>query len=290
MPDSNVVIKVLGTAQDGGVPQPNCTCEHCLLTYKSPKLKRYATSLAVVFPDQKKWHLIDATPDIREQMRMMKERYPGMGLMDSILLTHAHIGHYTGLMFLGKEAISSNELPVYAGEQMRKFLHEHAPWQQLVLLKNIDVRTILNDVPFKLDKAKITPLEVPHRNEYSETFGFIISGQHKSMLYISDIDRWEQWDRNVAEVASSVDFCLLDATFYSKEEITAMGRDFQQIPHPLLADTMDKLQKIVNAGETNVYFTHFNHTNPVVDPGNEVRKTIHSRGFHIAEEGMELRL
>ncbi|WP_257350957.1 MBL fold metallo-hydrolase [Pseudalkalibacillus decolorationis] len=288
---TKVIVKVLGTAQDGGVPHPNCSCEHCQLSDHRPELRRLASSLAIILPDLKKWHLVDATPDMREQLTFLKRSHPELGLMDSVLLTHAHIGHYTGLMFLGKEVISTKHLPVYAGQEMQDFLASHAPWKQLVDLQNINLESIWPDEVLVLDNAvKVTPLQVPHRNEYAKTFGFVISGKVKKLLYIPDIDRWEQWDRDLQEISSSVDYCLVDGTFFSEQELTDAGRDYKHIPHPLMSTTMDLLANLVQNSKTKVYFTHFNHTNPAVNPDSDVTAMIRSKGFEIAEEGMEFQL
>lgn len=289
MGGSNVVIKVLGTAQDGGVPQVGCTCEHCKVIETRPELKRLAASLAIILPEAEKWYLVDATPDMREQLGFIKKDYPNLGLMDSVLLTHAHIGHYPGLMFLGKEVISTKGLPVYTGEEMGEFLMNHAPWKQLVELKNINIQSIYPNETFYFDnEVRIVPFEVPHRNEYSKTFGMIISGKEKRLLYIPDIDRWEQWDMDLREVVTKVDYCLLDGTFFSESELAVSGRDYKEIPHPLISITMNLLKDVAQRGNTEIYFTHLNHTNPAVDPKSQVTTMIENNGFYVAQEGMSI--
>jgi pyrroloquinoline quinone biosynthesis protein B len=291
MSRNNIIVKVLGTAQDAGVPHANCHCHHCLLAIKQPRLKRYPAALAIMVPQKHEWHLVDATPDIRDQIEMVRSEYPDMGLMKSVILTHAHIGHYTGLMFLGREAISSKSLPVYAGTEMTNVLRNHVPWKQLVDLHNIEIKRIASEQSFELDDhVAIMPIEVPHRNEYSETFGFIFSGMNKRLLYIPDIDQWEEWDKELQEIVSSVDYCLLDGTFYSEDELKSRGRDLKEIPHPRITHTMDFLMDIAQSQATEIYFTHFNHTNPVVNPNHQVRIEIKEKGFYIAEEGIEFHL
>lgn len=287
----NVIVKVTGTAQDGGVPQANCQCQHCQLVYANPKLKRTAASIAVILPEKGQWHLIDATPDVSQQIYAVKQIYPHLGLMNSIFLTHAHIGHYTGLMFLGREAISSKDLRVYAGAKMESILQEHVPWKQLVELKNIEIHPLKSAQPVTLEsEVTIMPIEVPHRNEYSETFGFIISGSERKLLYIPDIDRWDTWNEDIRKIVSEVDFCLLDGTFYTKNEISIRARDSREIPHPPIYETMGLLQDIVASKATEVYFTHLNHTNPLVDPNSGIAEDLQKRGYRIVQEGMEFTL
>lgn len=287
---SSVIVTILGTAQDAGVPHPNCFCDHCKAAMEQPKRRRFASSLAVVETNTKQWHLIDATPDMREQLAMIQLKYGWFGqLMDSIWLTHAHIGHYPGLMFLGREAIGTKGIPVFCGEKMKHMLENDAPWKQLVALNNIRPQLVQQEQAIELSQqVRITPVEVPHRNEFSETFGFWVQGPSRKLLYIPDIDRWEDWAHDIHDMVKEADICLLDGTFHSIEEIEKMGRNYKEIPHPVITETMDRLQDLV--GETAVYFTHFNHTNPVLDETDPFVKHVLERGFHLAVEGLELPL
>jgi pyrroloquinoline quinone biosynthesis protein B len=287
---NTITVKILGTAQDGGIPQPNCFCENCIEAINDPSKKRLASSLGILLPDLKRWYLIDATPDFKDQLLLVNKDHQSFKL-GGIILTHAHIGHYTGLMFLGKEAMSTNELDIFAGHKMKNMLTKHFPWKQLVELNNIKIRELIADHPMKPEtNFTITPLEVPHRNEYSETFGFVISGVYKKILYIPDIDKWEEWDCNLINMASSVDYCFIDATFYSEEELKQLGRNYKDIPHPYITYSMDLLQEVVDSKKCEVYFLHFNHTNPILNSVSPEVTTLKNRGFKIAEEGMEFQL
>ena len=239
---SNVILSVLGTAQDAGIPQPNCFCDHCQTAINDPKYKRSASSLAII--DDNKWHLIDATPDLKEQMVKLQMTYNLKGqLMTSIFLTHAHLGHYPGLLFLGREAINANQIPVYAGKKMKRLLETQAPWSLLTALKNIKVNKITNHDEVSISNSvMIKAIDIPHRNEFSETFGFWIKGPHKKVLYIPDIDKWEEWDLDVYDMCQEADICLLDGTFFSSEELKHIGRYFKDIPHPVMTETMDRLE------------------------------------------------
>ncbi len=288
-----VMLQVLGTAQDAGVPQPNCYCANCIRAMEDPAWKRRAASLAVVLPEAKKWHLIDASPDFKEQLIMMQRTFGLEGrVMDSIWLTHAHIGHYPGLIYLGKEAMSTSDVPVYAGRKMKHMLEANVPWRQLTDLGNIRISEILDRQPVQLaDGVTITPFDVPHRNEFSETFGFRIEGPQKTVLYIPDIDNWDEWGTDVLDACRQADICLLDATFFSAGDLADSGRsdrDLGDIPHPFITDTIDRLKAV--AGETEIYFTHFNHSNPVLDPASDARRFVEDNGFRIAEEGMVLEI
>ena len=89
---SEVILHVLGTAQDAGLPHPNCYCENCTAAIRNPQFKRFASSLAIVQPEEKTWQLIDATPDLKDQLIRVQTKFNMQGqLMDCIFLTHAHI-------------------------------------------------------------------------------------------------------------------------------------------------------------------------------------------------------
>lgn len=282
------IVKVLGTAQDGGVPQTGCCCTNCQQAKLSSERRRSATCLGIIDEKTKEWVLVDATPDIKLQMEKMETAlHP---TPQSIWLTHAHIGHYPGLIFLGKEAMNTSQLPVYAGAGMGEFLRHNLPWSTLIEGKNIYIEELQHGKTYSKESYSILPLLVPHRNEYSETFGFVIKGNERSLLYIPDIDRWDDWDEDLLSVAKEVDYCLLDATFYSEDEVRGLGRDPKSIPHPFIKETMDRLQPLVDQGKLMVYFTHLNHSNPALDSKSEARKTVNQRGFKIAEEGMRIEL
>ncbi|MFQ6108660.1 MAG: MBL fold metallo-hydrolase [Candidatus Aminicenantales bacterium] len=288
---SDAVVKVLGTVQDGGFPHFGCYCRNCRRARKEPSLSRFISSLAVCDFKEEKFFLLDATPDIRAQNDLICE---WMGLSkkntrrapDGVLLTHAHIGHYTGLIFFGYEAISTHRLPVYCSSRMKDFLEKNGPWSQLVTMENISIQ------PLELNKKiSLTPrisaagFQVPHRDEYSDTLGFFLSGQKRSLLYIPDIRSWEAWERSVKEELRKVDIALLDGTFYSPEDLP--GRDLSRIGHPFIQESLKTLHEAAREGRTEIYFTHLNHSNPTLDPDSRLRKKVEAQGFHIASDGME---
>jgi pyrroloquinoline quinone biosynthesis protein B len=287
---SEVILSVLGTAQDAGLPHPNCFCKNCTEAISNPQFRRFAASLAIILPDEESWHLIDATPDLKEQMARLQLKYNLKAkLMDSIFLTHAHLGHYPGLLFLGREAIGARGIPVMAGTKMKHLLEEQAPWSQLTNLGTINVQEIHDGQDIQVSPlVTVTPVDVPHRNEFSETFAFWIKGPNKKVLYVPDIDRWHEWDHDIYAVCEEADICLLDGTFHSPKDLMNIGRDYREIPHPLMTETMERLKDLTE--QTEVYFTHLNHSNPAIDSDQQIRQEIEAKGFRIAEEEMEIRI
>ncbi len=268
-------LRVLGAAQDGGVPQLGCTAAVCVQAHRHRVPADRVAALAVVAPDGR-WWLIDATPDLPAQVGAMGR------LPEAILLTHAHIGHYTGLMFLGREAADTRGMPVRCSPAMADFLRGNAPWSQLVKLGEIELRPFQSGKPFELAAGlTVTPWEVPHRNEFADTHAFRIEREGGlSVLYLPDIDRWEPWDRDLAQVARGTDLLFLDGTFFSDAELP--GRDRSTIPHPDVTETMDLLEEVVAATGNRVVFTHLNHTNPLWIPGSRANAELRRRGFTTA--------
>jgi pyrroloquinoline quinone biosynthesis protein B len=189
-------------------------------------------------------------------------------------------------MFYGYEALSASELPVYCSERMGRFLTENGPWSQLVRLKNISLRILAPDKDVSLTKnVSFVPFQVPHRAEYTDTLGYVISGRDKSLLYIPDIQSWEAWNRSICDEVGKVDIALLDGTFYGPEELP--GRDWTKIGHPFITTSLKTLQSSVYENKKRIFFTHLNHTNLVLDPEGRSRQTVLEASFDIASDGME---
>ena len=282
---------VLGTAQDGGYPQTGCKKACCAPAWRDPSLRSGVSCVAIVDPASGERWMVDATPDFREQLRALDEIAPPSATpgLAGILLTHAHIGHYTGLMHLGREVLGARGVPVYAMPRMREFLSHHGPWDQLVRLGNIELRPLEADQPVKLnEQVTVTPILVPHRDEYSETVGFLIEGPAQSVLYISDIDKWQRWDRSIEEFIARVDVAYLDGTFYAEGEIP--GRSMAQVPHPFISESMQRFDALPPAERAKIRFTHLNHTNPALHADSEARRAIERAGYRVAVSGEQVKL
>ena len=281
-------IYILGNTQDAGLPHIGCQhpfCEDSFNVYE----EHYTTSIAVVNSDIKKYILFEATPDITFQLNNLKQNiFDEFLLPESIYITHAHIGHYTGLMYFGREALGAKDLMVRVLPRMSNFLQNNGPWSQLVDINNIKISEInFGSSTKELANIEITPVQVPHRDEYSETAGYIIKGKNKKALFIPDIDKWEKWDSDLSQLAKEFDFLLIDATFYDSKEI---NRDISEIPHPLVTETMNLLSGLNKENRSKVYFIHMNHTNMMLDPNSDLSKLVTSKGFNIARLGQKLYL
>jgi pyrroloquinoline quinone biosynthesis protein B len=268
---------VLGIAQDAGHPQAGCTRACCRrqLTEHAPGHR--VASLGLVDGDRR--FVVDATPDLRRQLGHLSPS----GRLDGVLLTHAHIGHYTGLVHLGREAMGADAVPVWAMPRMRAFLASDRPWSLLVDQGHVALRELTADTPIPLtDAVRVTPFLVPHRDEISETVGFRFEGPERTVVYLPDIDKWARWDTPVEDLVRSADVALLDGTFYGDGEV---ARDMAQIPHPFVVESLQRLGALPAQERAKVRFIHLNHTNPLLDPSSEASDAVRDAGFGVAREG-----
>jgi pyrroloquinoline quinone biosynthesis protein B len=253
---------VLGIAQDAGIPHLGCDQPLCWSIRSGARKAERVASIGLVNRTLQKAYLIDATPDMRSQLHDLTGGTPP----DGILLTHAHIGHYTGLMYLGRESIDAKNVPVFGTDRMQAFLRANGPWSLLVTRGNIDLRALPIDKPVDLEGGlRVTAYAVPHRDEFTDTVGFLIEGPRRKVLYIPDIDQWKKWDRPIRDLVDQVDIALLDGTFASPSEIP--GRSIDDIPHPMMSATRDLLKGTKAA----VWFIHINHTNREIDAPDVVK-------------------
>lgn len=285
--ESNQYLTVLGIAQDAGFPQAGCTKANCTQYWLGNEKARHATSLGLVDEDTEQIWMFEATPDFKHQLHEFttSSKIPDLS---GIFLTHAHIGHYTGLMHLGHEVMGVSNLPVYTMPWMSLYLSENGPWSQLVEFNNINLINQAPDSVIRIsEKLSVTPFIVPHRDEFSETVGYKIESPNKKILFIPDINKWEIWNRSIIEEISSVDIAFIDGTFFDQNELP--GRDISQIPHPFISESLELFKDLPESERAKITFIHFNHTNPLILNSME-RKQVENLGFKVAFEGMRIEL
>ncbi|MBD3617249.1 MAG: pyrroloquinoline quinone biosynthesis protein PqqB [Gracilimonas sp.] len=279
---SQQFITVLGIAQDAGFPQADCEKEHCKQYWDGRVEKRHVVSLGLSDQTTGQNWMFEATPDFTYQLHQLKST-SAIDDLSGIFLTHAHIGHYTGLMYLGHEVMGASGVPVYTMPRMKSYLKKNGPWSQLVSMNNIDLQQQKADSTIQISpNILVTPFRVPHRDEYSETVGYRINSENTSILFIPDINKWHVWERDIIEEVSKVDVALLDGTFYDANELP--GRDMSEIPHPYVEESIKLFNNLPASEKEKIMFLHFNHTNPLILDGPE-RREVENLGFQVASEG-----
>lgn len=282
-PVTQTSLIVLGTIQDAGSPQIGCKRNCCKDLFLYPDKDRRVVSIGLVDAVTQKKYIIEATPDFTQQTKLLRN-FSALNTKetpDGIFVTHAHIGHYTGLMYLGKEAMNTDSVMVYAMPRMKNFLEQNGPWSQLVKNKNIALQKMTDQKEIPLTtNLKVIPFTVPHRDEFSETVGYTIIGPNKKALFIPDIDKWQKWNTNIIDAIAEVDYAFIDGTFYDEAEIN--NRDISTIPHPFIIESMKLFKDLSRAEKRKIYFIHFNHTNPVINKKTKQYSQVIQNGFNIA--------
>ncbi|MEM9112608.1 MAG: MBL fold metallo-hydrolase [Myxococcota bacterium] len=285
---------VLGIAQDAGAPQAGVRDPERW----RPQRRALPASIAIVDPRSGKRWMIEATPAFPEQLHRLDEATGPASTsgsegrpLDGLFLTHAHMGHYSGLIHLGREAMSTRSLPLYVMPRMSAFLRSNGPWSQLVELEQVSLRTMKPGVPVELrEDLSVTPLLVPHRDEFSETVGFIVRGPHRGLAFIPDVDKWSRWGERppIEAVIRSVDVALLDGTFFAEGELP--HRSMAEIPHPFITESLKRFGSLDEKERRKIRFIHLNHTNPALDPEGPAARSVVASGMSIARSGDRHRL
>lgn len=272
-----VSLVVLGSGQDGGSPQVGRGVG------TGPDRTASCVAIAV---DGGPLVLFDATPDLRVQdarLRAMGHRAQGGNPYDAVFITHAHMGHYAGLVHFGKEAAATERMPLVAPASVVGFLSENQPWRALLDAGRL-APISAEDGPVRFGPLLVEGIPVPHRSEFGSTVGYSVSVDSEPwILYVPDIDSWKAW--SAAEgVLGSHRICLLDAAFGSPDELP--GRDISKIPHPFVSDTITRFADLANG--RRMILTHMNHSNTLAEPASDLSIAAARAGFEVARDGLTI--
>lgn len=252
-------VEVLGVSQDAGVPQIGCQCDQCESARSPDGQQRYAT--AVLLSDDGEY-LFDATPDIRFQIST---------LPDGVFLTHAHLGHLPGVLFFGQEAADADGIPVYATEGLADIIRNSPPLNMLVEDDNLALDHLAPNATLTLGEVTVEGHPVNHRESFpTNTLAYMMDGPERSLLYMTDID---EWNRSTHRLVERADVALVDGTFWSGDEIPRAA----EVPHPFVRDSIEQL----DPDRTDIYFTHLNHSNPLLDRDSEEYNELRDAGFDV---------
>jgi len=279
-------VTVLGVAQDGGSPHIGCEKSCCRALWNRPDRWRRVVSLGIVDPASGERWLVEATPDLPHQLRSLLDTPAGpqSATLAGVLVTHAHIGHYPGLMYFGREAQGAHGVPVLALPRMASFLETNGPWDQLVRLGNIRIVRLDDGSSQSLNgRIAVRAFTVPHRDEHSETVGFRITGPERSVLFIPDVDKWNTMTTPIEDLVRDVDVAYLDGTFFDATELP--GRDMSEIPHPFIVESLERFAGLARSERAKIRFIHLNHSNPALDPSSAARRRVLDAGMTVATRG-----
>lgn len=266
-------VEVLGNTQDGGVPHLECSCDLCEKARENPEeAKRNASVMIKENDDEDSFrYLIDATPDVRYQIQG--------DYLDGVFISHGHLGHITGLLQFGEEGSNKTDLPLYVSDKTEDYIRKNDPFRLLIDKGNVEIMNFNDEDELDIRGGKIEAFEAKHNRVNTDTLSFMIHGEDKKLFYIADIHEWTEKTLNLMQQA---DIAIVDGTFWNEEEIER----YEEVPHPVMKETMH----LAEDWDTQIYFTHLNHTNPALRPDSEERQEVQERDFGVVEEGMEFEL
>jgi pyrroloquinoline quinone biosynthesis protein B len=293
---SGVSVTILGTAQDGGIPQAGCSCQRCLDAHRDLKLRKYPVSLGILGVDGTK-HIIEITKNLSEQLVIWTPEKNDLFIPETVSITHLHLGHIEGIGQLGKPVMGLREVDVYLSPKNKDVFDNRS---DIVLMEDEgNIRTHSKNFyhPFEPKDGcgfSLQFIPIPHRSELGDNAAIIIKAEGKSILFMPDQDSWSDTldyhsKENIRDFLKmfDIDEALIDGTFWNMNELPR--RDISKIPHPTIQETIQLLGS-KREGDPEISFLHLNHSNPVNDLGSEQRKVVEENGWKISEIGDVLKL
>ena len=302
-------IHVLGSAAGGGFPQWNCNCPQCSAVRGGSRhhLPRTQSSIAVT-ANETDWLLINASPDVLQQIKAFPALQPARALRDTgiaaVLLMDAQIDHTTGLLMLREHR---QKLPLYCHPLVREDLSSGNPlfkvlshycdidWRELQLQTAFQVPA-LSGLQFEaLPLISNAPPYSPHRDkpQPGDNVGLSVKDQAsgKTLFYAPGLGQMEP---HVWQAMQQADCVLVDGTLWTDDEMIALGaskktsRAMGHMPQSGADGMIEWLDKL--PAHVRKILIHINNTNPILDDSSPQRQTLTAHGIEVAFDGMEIEL
>jgi pyrroloquinoline quinone biosynthesis protein B len=302
-------IHVLGSAAGGGFPQWNCNCPQCSAVRSgSPyHLPRTQSSIAVT-ANEIDWLLVNASPDVLQQIKAFPALQPARALRDTgiaaVLLMDAQIDHTTGLLMLREHR---QKLPLYCHPLVREDLSTGNPlfkvlshycdidWHDLQLQTSFHVPG-LSGLHFQaLPLISNAPPYSPHRDkpQPGDNVGLTVKDETsgKTLFYAPGLGQMEP---HVWQAMQQADCVMVDGTLWTDDEMIALGasqktsRAMGHMPQSGADGMMAWLDKLPS--HVRKILIHINNTNPILDDSSPQRQTLNTHGIEVAYDGMEIEL
>lgn len=302
-------IRVLGSGAGGGFPQWNCNCANCA-GYRQGTLeaKERSQSSIIISENGKDWILINASPDIRQQLANFPALQPARQLRDtsikSIILVDAQLDHTAGLLFLRE----GENLAVYCTRAVQDDLTNGFPVFPLlthycgVTVHDIPIE---NQSPFSVKDTKdLQFIAIPlvgkappyssHRQhpQLGDNIGLLITHTKtkKSLFYAPGIAKMTS---ELKTILAKTDCILIDGTFFTEDEMIVAGvgnKLAQEMGHIPQSGEHGMLTALADFPHTRRILIHINNTNPIINPKSPEFKMLTEKGFELAYDGMEINL
>ncbi|WP_210583226.1 pyrroloquinoline quinone biosynthesis protein PqqB [Streptomyces sp. GESEQ-35] len=296
-----MLLQVLGTAAGGGLPQWNCACPGCAGARAHPERRRRHASLAVR-ADAGRWYIVNATPDIGDQIEETPALHPGPAARQSplagVVLTDAELDHTLGVARLREadavELVATTPVreALLAGPRLGAVLGPYTDlnWRELgahPLTLGPELRVTAVPVAAKRPRyAAGTGADDPH---WVVALVLTEPATGKSLLYAPALAAWPDAFQDAAQAADCV---IVDGTFWDEDEPVRTGisartaSDMGHLPIDGPAGTACRLTSL----DARCLYTHLNNTNPLTDPDDDRHKQLADRGLEVAADGMVIEL
>lgn len=300
---------MLGSAAGGGFPQWNCNCPQCsAVRAGSPHhLPRTQSSIAIS-ADSTHWLLVNASPDLLQQIKSFPGLQPARALRDTgisaVMLMDAQIDHTTGLLMLREHR---QRLPLYCHPLVREDLTSGNPlfkvlehycgvdWHPVSLEESFAIEG-LNGLSFSaLPLLSNAPPYSPHRDkpQPGDNMGLSVTDERtgKTLFYAPGLGQMEP---HVWAAMQSSDCVLVDGTLWTDDEMIALGaskktsRSMGHLPQSGADGMIEWLDQLPS--HVRKVLIHINNTNPILDAQSPQRQTLTQHGIEVAFDGMEISL
>ncbi|MFJ9381993.1 pyrroloquinoline quinone biosynthesis protein PqqB [Streptomyces sp. NPDC101455] len=294
-----MLLRILGTAAGGGLPQWNCACPGCTGARREPARRRLHDGLAVHGTDPASWFLANATPDVAEQLESHPDLRPRADHARTpvvrVVLTDAELDHVLGLFRL-REA---SRIEVWATVPVRRALLSQlrlgtvlAPytpliWHDLPLIGESGPATIAGlDVEALPLSAKRPRYAADEPADPAWSVALRVHDPHGggTSLYAPALAAWSD---AFAKEAAQADCLLLDGTFLAEDEPRRSGiseRSASGMGHLPIEGPLGSAGRLSGSAPALSYYTHLNNTNPLTDPGDPGHERLARLGLRVAVE------
>ncbi len=299
-------VRLLGTAAGGGLPQWNCRCANCVAARRNLIAPLAQCSLAFS-PAGQGWYLVNATPDVTQQLVRWPELHPQSDIRSTpirgVILTDGELDHILGLLHL-REA---SRWTLYATPTVAKMLEDDLRLMPaLRRYAEIRVQELSLDAPLYLDEAssrvevrlvetgRHLPRYLGRTNEAPDgtVVGLILKdlSSGKRVVYAPCVGELSE---TLREQLSGAEVVLFDGTFWSDDELRRLGigtdtaMDMGHVPVSGPEGSALWLSKL--SAHIKLY-VHINNTNLLLDPASKERAWVRRLGLEVATDGWALTL
>src|SRR2546426_4185965 len=299
-------IRLLGTAAGGGLPQWNCRCANCEAA-RQHRISPMAHCSLAFSPDGSGWYLVNATPDVTQQLARWPELHPRAGIRSTpvrgVILTDGELDHILGLLHL-REA---TRWTLYATPSIITMLEDGL--RVLPALRryaDIDVRRLSWEDPLPLDEggSRVTlrlvatgrhlPRYLGGGNEARDGAGAAIFLTDRSTgARVAYAPCVAELSEALRERLQHADVILFDGTFWSDDELSRLGIGTEtatRMGHVPVSGPGGSAVWLSELSAREKLCVHINNTNPLLDPASAERAWVRGLGLEVAGDGWEMRV